>query len=1116
MRVITDASGSSKYYMTVKINDFSVYGFIDFGSACVTITESVARRLKLEASPCENIVLSGFGGSKTNPIGVVVVKIQVDEATCDCKAYIVPDSAQDIGTIIGQPLTEHSTVYVIKTPTSLKIFNANQFLELPGACSDVERVKLVSDDEVILKPGVNKILLSCFDFASGSITLRATEYNTPRAQCIIPECDIEVIDGKVVLNIINITNEVIKLPRNRCVARATITDGINKYKIGEYLEPNVVTDLESLLHDYSDCFSGSENKIGKCSVQMHIELTDTKPIYYRPYRMSLGDREKVRDIVSDLLSKGIVEESNSPYASPVILVPKKSGEVRMCVDYRALNKITKKERYPLPVIQDQLDQLSRQRVFTCLDIMSAYHCIQIADDSKQYTAFITPDGHYQYTRMSFGLVNAPSVFQRAMDNILGSLRFQCATAYLDDILVYAENYDDALRRLKAVLEKIRDANVTLRLDKCSFLVSSIEYLGHEVCDGEVRPSKYKLTAVHDFAVPGNVHQVRQFMGLANYFRKYVPNFASLARPITILTKKDQPWVWGEEQSLAFHRIKSILVKQPVLALFNPDYETQIHTDASKIGLGGILLQKQPVDGAWKPVAYASRQTTSAEQKYHSFELETLAVVMSLKKFKIYVSGLKFVLVTDCSALRWTWSKRDLSPRIARWWLEVQGFDFTVEYRAGKSMAHVDALSRNPVDSVMRCVDKDLIECVQQDDDSLRGLVNQLNDEVSKGITNGLAKDFLFENGVLYKKVGNSQNVVVPRMSRWSLVQSFHDNNGHVNFNKTYNAIRSKYWFHGMRRFIQKYTRGCISCQYAKKPTGRRVGLLHPIEKVAVPFHTIHVDHLGPFCKSPSGKMHILAIIDAFTRFIWIEAVRDVSCKYVLQTFDQFIKTFGVPSRIISDRGKAFSCKDFKEYCTHRQIKHVMTAVASPRANGQIERFNRTILDALVAYVGDDQNDWEKYLPKVQLGLNSNVNNSTGKTPLELLYGFRPRLVGDIVVPERSPNLDELREVAVTRSAKLSQQAKDKYDQKRRYEAPFKIGDLVLAERKIIRKGLRSGKLMPRFDGPYKIVKVLPHDRYVIKSTRNRGRLYENVLARDKLKLFHCNHSDESDNNSNFE
>lgn len=278
----------------------------------------------------------------------------------------------------------------------------------------------------------------------------------------------------------------------------------------------------------------------------------------------------------------------------------------------------------------------------------------------------------------------------------------------------------------------------------------------------------------------------------------------------------------------------------------------------------------------------------------------------------------------------------------------------------------------------------------------------------------------------------------------------------------------------------------------------------------VPFHTVHIDHLGPFCKSPSGKMYIFAIIDAFTKFIWIEAVRDTSCANSLKALDQFMKVFGLPSRIISDRGKAFDCHEFKKYCADRQIKHVMNAVASPRANGQIERYNRTILDALVSYVGDDQNNWEIYLPKVQLGLNSNTNSTTGSSPLELVYGFRPRLSGDLVAPTRSGTFDSMRESAALRTRAAAKRSKLMFDKKRRTEAPFKVGQLVLVQRKLFKKGLRSGKLVPRYDGPYVVVKALPHDRYVIKGKSNCGRKYENVLARDKLKLFHNTVDSDSD------
>lgn len=772
----------------------------------------------------------------------------------------------------------------------------------------------------------------------------------------------------------------------------------------------------------------------------------------------------------------------------------------MCVDYRALNKITEKERYPLPVIQDLLDRLGNKSVFCSLDLANGYHQIKISPQSRPLTGFVTPDGHYQYRMMSFGLCNAPAVFQRAMNEILAPVIHKCAEVYIDDVVVWGDDVNDCLNNLRKVLELIDKAGVKLKRNKCSFLTSTVEYLGHEISGGEIRPSTHKLNAVADFKQPKNVHEVRQFLGLASYFRKFIKGFATIARPLTSLTKKNAEWCWGIEQADAMESLKRLLTSDPVLAIYDHTRETQIHTDASKVGLGGVLLQRQET-GEWKAIAYASRQTTETETRYHSFELEALAVVFSIQKFRVYVSGLKFQVVTDCSALRLAWSKRDLSPRIARWWLDLQEYDFDVEHRPGTSMSHVDALSRNPV-AINHIEDKDLINALQDGDKEIQSLIKNLHLEIkaNKNKKKGLDKDFKIVNGLLCRIIDGGTRPVLPKGARWHILKTYHDNNGHMGAAKCLEAIQAKYWYPKMRRSVDKYVAGCIGCQFTKKPTGKQPGLLHPIPREPTPLHTLHVDHLGPFCKS-NGKTYIFAIIDGFTKFVWLEAVSSANARGAITALNKFSQVFGYPLRIVSDRGTAFTCREFKNYCNGHAIKHVLNAVATPRANGQVERLNRTILSSLTAHMGEERKGWEAYLPNVQLGINSTVSQGTGKSPLELLCGLRPRLAGDLQCAQHTSSLENLRVAAAKKIEQNSAAMKVRFDKGRREAKPIELGKLVMVERKILRPGLTSGKLVPKYAGPYKVIAVLPNDRYEVASAAMGKRAYKSVVARDKIKTW---------------
>ncbi|CAK9806275.1 Retrovirus-related Pol polyprotein from transposon 297 [Anthophora plagiata] len=352
--------------------------------------------------------------------------------------------------------------------------------------------------------------------------------------------------------------------------------------------------VAELLNRYSH-MTATGSKVRRVSTgEMKIVTREERVVSYHPYRLSIFEREKVRGIIEELIENEIIRESTSPYASPIILVKKKNGEDRMCVDFRALNKITVKDRYPLPLIEDQIDRLGSGKYFTTLDMASGFYQIPIAEDSIEKTAFVTPDGHYEFRRMPFGLCNAPAVFQRAINKALGNLRNSIALVYLDDILIPSETIEEGFERLKVVLSALDKAGFSLNLKKCAFFKTKIEYLGREISAEGIRPGEAKIKSLLEAPIPENVKQVRQFMGLASYFRKFIPEFAVRTACITKLTKKDEQWRWGDEQEEARKYILKKLCTKPLLVIFDPTRETELHTDASSLGYGAILFQR--VDG----------------------------------------------------------------------------------------------------------------------------------------------------------------------------------------------------------------------------------------------------------------------------------------------------------------------------------------------------------------------------------------------------------------------------------------------------------------------------------------------------------------------------------------
>ncbi|XP_055913761.1 uncharacterized protein LOC129947273 [Eupeodes corollae] len=472
--------------------------------------------------------------------------------------------------------------------------------------------------------------------------------------------------------------------------------------------------------------------------EMKIVLTDSNsPFSCAPRRLPYVHKIELQKVLDNLLKENIIRESNSPYASPIVLTRKKNGEMRLCVDYRQLNKVTVKDNFPLPLIEDHLDRLRDKRYFTLLDLKSGFHHVKMNENSVKFTSFVTPLGQFEYLRMPFGLKNAPSVFQRYINNIFKELiNSGKLLIYIDDLLVATETKEDHFSVLKEVLDVVSEHSLQLRLDKCVFMHEQIKYLGYEVSANGIGPNVDGLKAVADFPLPTNPKKLHSFLGLCSYFRKFIRDFSLLAKP---LLRKDTQFVLGEEQIKSFNTLKEKLLHAPLLSIYNPYADTELHCDASSLGFGAVLLQRQQ-DKKLHPIFFFSKRSTDPESRYHSYELETLAIIYALRRFRIYLTGIRFKIVTDCRSLTQTLNKKILNPRISRWALELQDYDYVIEHRDSKRMNHVDALSR--CQNIL-IVEPDTFEhalaAAQQNDPIIKRLVEMLEKRDSSGyeLINGL-------------------------------------------------------------------------------------------------------------------------------------------------------------------------------------------------------------------------------------------------------------------------------------------------------------------------------------------------------------------------------------------
>ncbi|KAK8779522.1 hypothetical protein V5799_019136, partial [Amblyomma americanum] len=613
---------------------------------------------------------------------------------------------------------------------------------------------------------------------------------------------------------------------------------------------------------------------------------------------------------------------------------------------------------------------------------------------------------------------------------------------------------------------------------------------------------------------------------------------TLSEPLSRLTRKGEAFHWDQDQEDAFQALKSALTSHPVLQLYNPKARTEVHTDACANGLAGILLQADEND-VLHPVYYVSKKTSPAERFYHSSKLELLAIVWTIERLRPFLIGIEFTLVTDCQALVYLNATKTLKPQIARWFDMLQEYTFDIRHRPGSKMEHVDAMSRaavedpsDPWDNVI--ADKldmwmtislhDQALIIQRSDEEIR-LIATILEKKSCDRTaeeRALAQNFVLKEGRLFRETeANGKKkllYVMPKSMRKSLCVKFHDLEGHFGLDRTIAKISETYWFPGMRRYVREHIRRCFECLICKVPSGKEKGLLHPIPPGRRPFETIHADHLGPFVRSKKGNKYILVVIDNLTKYVRLFPSRDTSAKSVIKSCEDFTFSHGLPERIITDRGTCFTSKAFEEFCKARGIQHVLNSTRHPRANGQVERVNRTLVPTIMTTMdGNDQREWDIGLKGVEAFLNTSYNKSTGRTPFEVLYGYNPKFhdgaLREIAETEDNvawTNPEQLQAEVRTRILDSQAKYKKRFDMRHCSGDTLKAGDVVVMRCAPEHTG-EPTKTQPRYKGPLVVTEVKPNDTYGVAALKGtRSRHYATTAHISSLKTWSTSNKDVED------
>lgn len=746
-----------------------------------------------------------------------------------------------------------------------------------------------------------------------------------------------------------------------------------------------------------------DDKLGRTNKLVHvIDTGDTRPFKQRQYRLSPYMMAELNKELDRMLALKVVEPSNSPWSSPVLLVKKSSGDFRLCFDGRKLNSVTKSDSYPLPYVDRILSRLRDAKCISSIDLKQAFWQIPLSKDSKEKTAFSVPGrGLFHFNVLPFGLSNAAQAQQRLMDAIFGPELEPHVFVYLDDLIIVSSTFEHHVTLLNEVAKRLADANLTINIKKCQFFKPSLKYLGFIVDKDGLRTNPEKVEAMVNYPVPSTATEIKRFVGMCSWYRRFIPHFSTLMSPINNLLKgkkKGQKIQWNRESDEAFQKVKDALISAPVLSSPNFDKPFFIQTDASNSGLGAVLTQN--IDDEEKVIAFASRSLTKAERNYSVTERECLAVVFAVDKFRPYVEGVKFTIITDHHSLLWLNRMKDPAGKLARWSVKLNQFSFDLLHRKGKFNVVPDALSR--ISPKIAALDAEFYLGVNITDPD-KSYVELRNKILSSPNKYPLWK---VENNYIFKFIPHKSELetnipdwklLVPKEQRQNILKICHDapTASHFGFFKTIARVNLNYYWPKMRRFVQKYVARCEVCNAQKAPNVGQMGLMGKRKTVRFPFQIISIDIIGPLPRSTKGFSYILSITDWFSKYTVLEPLREATSKKIAKFVeDNIFLVYGVPQYIIADNGKQFIGKEFTGLCNEYKVQKIWyTAKYHPQAN-PVERYNRIINTAIRSYIKTSHKKWDAELPKIGFAIRTAVSEVTGYSPAFINFGRIVPISGD--------------------------------------------------------------------------------------------------------------------------
>ena len=1118
---------------------------VDTGAEVSVMSEKMYSRIRNKSGlKSTSYALQGAGGKPLNVLGVTTLSFKLGSKNFTQKFHVISHASRNL--ILG---TDFLSTHKARIYFDLqKIRVGNEYIDLERDIHISSVVRATTD--VLIQPNTTVTMLGkvkdngyyksgdLVEFSQGDSGWMANEPG------LLAINSVSMVEDTLrpAIAIVNTTTKAYKIKRGGVLGLLSVVDNADTKGLAEVLQcktpdsqkgpdfsdvcvpEELRSQLLPVLQQNSDVFAANPHDVGRTStVKMTIDTGDHPPVRQRPYRVPLSQQKVVDQAIEDMLAHDVIERSSSAWASPIVLVKKKDGSTRFCVDFRKLNKVTKPLAVPLPIVDDLLAVLGKAVYFSSLDLISGYWQIMMDECDKEKTAFCTSHrGLYQFKVMPFGLMNAPGLFTQLISQVLSGLE-SFSTGYIDDILCFSESLDDHFKHLEQIFERLREHGLKLKLTKCSFLQSETSYLGFKVTRQGIKPEENKIEAIRQLQPPSSKKEIRSFIGSCSYYRKFLPNFSGVAKPLIDLTRKNTHFKWENVHQAAFDSLKASLTKVPFLAYPDITKPFTLTTDASDYCIGACLSQLNE-ENVEVPVYFISHKLSATQTRWPTIEKEAYAIFYAVKKLDYILYGAQFTIKTDHQPLIYVLNSPSSNKKIQNWMLQLSPYNCSIEHIKGTDNTIADMLSRVPrlksdkkeaeqphssdeveIDIPDHTYQVNLLDSnkfapkqfasyvpVTEQYEGLGldpGLdmkaeqladpeIHKIIDQLKKGKAK-LKNKFILDNGVLHRLSHPDFDPVLrlylPQRLRNDVIKQYHDLNGHFGVDKCYHTLARCYYWPNMFQELWQYISSCVRCN--TRNLQRVQPLLRETDIPPYPFAKVSLDLAGPFPRTLAGNRYIISFVDWLTGWIEAYAVPDKTADTVVfLLLTEIIPRHSAMLQLVTDNGGENVNKLMKETLQRLNIHHVTTSVFHPQSNSKVERSHRTMNDILSKLMDTKKCDsWDIHLPQALAAMRFSYNDSTGQSPFSLLYGRDAVLpLDNILQPRRKYYGEETHQILLEgqheaflrthRRMKKMKKRQKNYADRTRKDVVFEVGDPVY-----LKNHQKSCKLSPSWQPYYRII-----------------------------------------------